>query len=264
MAFIKKNQENGVHQISDGNGEQTPQKLVDEQFKHIAFIMDGNGRWATKRGMPREYGHREGVLAFKKVGIYCCDIGFEAVTVYAFSTENWKRPKREVNAIMKLLDDYLEELKRDHLLYRNRFRFIGDLSVLTPELQAKIKEVEQLNADKKAVLNVALNYGGRADIVQAVNRAIAEGKIELTEQDIADRLYTAGQPDPDLVVRTGGEMRISNFLLWQTSYSEYYSDPCYWPDFDESRLDLALAEYEKRTRKFGGNAPAPEKGDQSC
>ena len=252
MAFIKKNQDAVVPQVSENNVENAPQKLVDEQFKHIAFIMDGNGRWATKRGMPREYGHKEGVLAFKKVGIYCCDIGFEAVTVYAFSTENWKRPKREVNAIMKLLDDYLEELKRDHLLYRNRFRFIGDLSVLTPELQAKIKEVEKLNADKRAVLNVALNYGGRAELVHAFNELAKQGKTDITEADIADAVYTADCGDPDMIVRTGGDFRISNFLLWQAAYAELYFTDVLWPDFSIEHVNEAIRVFYSRKRRFGG------------
>lgn len=252
MAFMKRNADSEPEKIQPVTSEDKPQKLVDEQFRHIAFIMDGNGRWATKRGMPREYGHREGVLAFKRVGIYCCDIGFQAVTVYAFSTENWKRPKREVNAIMKLLDDYLEELKRDYKLYRNRFRFIGDLSVLTPALQEKIREVEKLNADKSAVLNIALNYGGRAEMVHAFNTLAAEGKTQVTEEDIAGAVYTADCGDPDMIVRTGGDFRISNFLLWQSAYAELYFTDVLWPDYSTQDVNEAIRVFYSRKRRFGG------------
>ena len=164
----------------------------DANFRHIAFIMDGNGRWAKKRGMPREYGHKVGSATFKKVCLYCCDIGFQAVTVYAFSTENWKRPPHEVETIMGILDDYLEELKRDYPKYHNRFHFIGDLSVLTPALREKIAYVETLNAQEPQVLNIALNYGGRAEMVHAFRRLAAEGKgaDDITEEDIAHAVYT--------------------------------------------------------------------------
>ena len=252
MALIKRNSEKDAQKARAASAAPTPQKLVDENFKHIAFIMDGNGRWATKRGMPREYGHREGVLAFKRVGIYCCDIGFKAVTVYAFSTENWKRPQREVNAIMKLLDEYLEELKRDYQLYRNRFRFIGDLSVLTPELQAKIREVEKLNADKDAVLNIALNYGGRAELAHAFNTLAAEGKTSVTEEDISRAVYTADCGDPDMIVRTGGDFRISNFLLWQAAYAELYFTDVLWPDYSTEDVNEAIRVFYSRKRRFGG------------
>ncbi len=182
----------------------------DANFRHIAFIMDGNGRWAKKRGMPREYGHKVGSATFKKVCLYCCDIGFQAVTVYAFSTENWKRPPHEVETIMGILDDYLEELKRDYPKYHNRFRFIGDLSVLTPALREKIACVESLNAQEPQVLNIALNYGGRAEMVHAFRRLAAEGKgaDDITEEDIAHAVYTAECGDPDMIVRTGGVLLI--------------------------------------------------------
>ena len=158
---------------------------LDENFRHIAFIMDGNGRWAKKRGMPREYGHKVGSATFKKICIYCCDVGFKAVTVYAFSTENWKRPKAEVDAIMAILDSYLEELKRDYGQYHNRFKFIGDLSVLTPALREKITYVETLNQEYDQILNIALNYGGRAEIVNACNTLMAAGKTSVSEEDFA-------------------------------------------------------------------------------
>ncbi len=226
----------------------------DEHFRHIAFIMDGNGRWARRRGMPREYGHKVGSATFKKVCLYCCDIGFQAVTVYAFSTENWKRPPHEVEAIMSILDDYLEELKRDHPKYHNRFRFIGDLSVLTPSLREKIAYVETLNADEPQVLNIALNYGGRAELVHAFDTLLAAGKApgEITEEDISRAVYTAPCGDPDMIVRTGGDLRLSNFLLWQSAYAELYFVDKLWPDFSPADVDDCVREFYARKRRFGG------------
>ncbi len=225
----------------------------DENFRHIAFIMDGNGRWAKKRGMPREYGHKVGSATFKKVCLYCCDIGFQAVTVYAFSTENWKRPPHEIETIMGILDDYLEELKRDYPKYHNHFRFIGDLSVLTPALREKIAHVETLNAQEPQVLNIALNYGGRAELVHAFRTLAAEGKTEdITEEDISRSVYTAECGDPDMIVRTGGDMRLSNFLLWQAAYSELYFVDKLWPDFGPADVDDCVREFYSRKRRWGG------------
>lgn len=224
----------------------------DENFKHIAFIMDGNGRWAKKRGMPREYGHKVGASTFKKICIYCSDIGFQAVTVYAFSTENWKRPQHEINALMMILDQYLDELKRDHEQYRSHFRFIGDLSFLTPELKAKIDEVEQLNMQHPQVLNVAINYGGRAELTHAVNTLIAEGKTSVTEDDISGALYTAEAGDPDMIVRTGGDLRLSNFLLWQAAYAEFYFTDKLWPDLTSDDVDEMIRVFYSRKRRYGG------------
>ncbi len=239
------------------DGKQKPQnipaeKLVDENFRHIAFIMDGNGRWAKKRGMPREFGHKVGSATFKKICIYCCDIGFRAVTVYAFSTENWKRPQKEVDAIMGILDDYLEELKRDYTQYHNRFKFIGDLSVLTPSLREKIEYVETLNAEFDQILNIALNYGGRAEIVHAFNTLAAEGKTTVTEEDISSAVYTVESGDPDMIVRTGGDLRISNFLLWQAAYSELYFTDKLWPDLTYDDVDEIVKDFYTRKRRFGG------------
>ncbi len=228
------------------------QKLVDEHFSHIAFIMDGNGRWAKKRGMPREYGHKVGSATFKKICIYCCDIGFRAVTVYAFSTENWKRPQKEVDAIMGILDDYLEELKRDYKQYHNRFKFIGDLSVLTPELREKIAYVETLNGEFDQILNIAMNYGGRAELVHAFNTLAAEGKTTVTEEDIASAVYTVESGDPDMIVRTGGDLRISNFLLWQAAYSELYFTDKLWPDLTYDDVDEIVKDFYTRKRRYGG------------
>ncbi len=233
----------------------SPQGVMrpDENFRHIAFIMDGNGRWAKKRGMPREYGHKVGSATFKKVCLYCCDIGFQAVTVYAFSTENWKRPPHEIETIMGILDDYLEELKRDYPKYHNHFRFIGDLSVLTPALREKIAYVETLNAHEPQVLNIALNYGGRAELVHAFRTLAAEGKMEdITEEDISRSVYTAECGDPDMIVRTGGDLRLSNFLLWQAAYSELYFVDKLWPDFGPADVDDCVREFYSRKRRWGG------------
>ena len=235
------------------NKGNTPvQQLVDENFRHIAFIMDGNGRWAKKRGMPREYGHKVGSATFKKICIYCCDIGFRAVTVYAFSTENWKRPQHEVDAIMGILDDYLEELKRDYKQYHNRFKFIGDLSVLTPSLREKIAYVETLNTEFDQILNIALNYGGRAEIAHAFNTLAAEGKTSVTEEDISRAVYTVESGDPDMIVRTGGDLRISNFLLWQAAYSELYFTDKLWPDLTPDDVDRIVKDFYSRKRRYGG------------
>ena len=226
--------------------------MLDEHFKHIAFIMDGNGRWAKKRGMPREYGHKVGSSTFKKICIYCCDIGFKAVTVYAFSPENWKRPKAEVDAIMGILDSYLEELKRDYQQYHKRFTFIGDLSVLTPALREKITYVETLNQEYDQILNIALNYGGRAEIAHAFNTLAAEGKTSVTEEDISNALYTVESGDPDMIVRTGGDLRISNFLLWQAAYAELYFTDKLWPDLTPADVDEMIRDFYSRKRRYGG------------
>ena len=225
---------------------------VDENFRHIAFIMDGNGRWAKKRGMPREFGHKAGSATFKKICMYCCDIGFSAVTVYAFSTENWKRPQREVDAIMGILDDYLEELKRDYEQYHNRFKFIGDLSVMTPALREKIAFVETLNTQYDQVLNIALNYGGRQEITHAYETLMTQGKTHVTEDDISAALYTSHCGDPDMIVRTGGDLRISNFLLWQSAYAELYFCDKLWPDLTTDDVDEIVRDFYSRKRRFGG------------
>ena len=235
---------------------------VDERLKHIAFIMDGNGRWANARNMPRECGHKEGVKAFINAVEYCRRIGIEYITVYAFSTENWKRPKREVDAIMGLLEQYLDNFftdkKADGL---GAVRFIGDTSVLSKSLVAKMKLIEGLTSKRSSVLNIAVNYGSRAEITQAVNKLVSKGKKEITAEDISSALYTSGCPDPDLIVRTGGDFRISNFLLWQAAYSELYFTDTLWPDLDENEIDKAVAEFYSRKRRFGGLDKNTEKKD---
>lgn len=221
-------------------------------IRHIAFIMDGNGRWAKKRGMPREYGHKRGAEVFKTIMRYCASIGIEASTFYVFSTENWKRPKREVDAIMRLLSQYLDECKKEIETGDVRFIFLGDKGVFSEELRAKMLEVEALSAKNKYIVNLALNYGGRDEIVHAANRLIAEGKRRLTEADLSSAMYTSESPELDMVVRTGGDLRISNFLLWQTAYAELYFTDKLWPDMTVSDVDAAIENFKTRKRRFGG------------
>ena len=223
-----------------------------EQLCHIAFIMDGNGRWAKKRGLPREHGHRFGVKAFERIVEHCRDIGLQTVTVYAFSTENWKRPQREVEAIMKLMDHYVAECERRMEKYDFHVCFLGDKGVFAPERRARMEHLEQITAGRPRTLNIAFNYGGRDEIVHACNRLIAQGVREVTEEGFARALYTAGSTDPDLIIRTGGDLRISNFLLWQAAYAELYFTDVLWPDFGPAELDAAIEEFYTRKRRFGG------------
>ena len=225
--------------------------LLDERLSHIAFIMDGNGRWAKKRGMPREYGHRFGVQAFRKILDHCQKIGLQTATFYAFSTENWKRPKKEVDAIMKLMDQYLTECEKKLSDYNFRICFLGDKAVFDEKRRTRMERLEQKTADRVATLNIALNYGGRDEIVYACNKLIAKGK-PVTEADVSAALYTAKSADPDLIIRTGGDLRISNFLLWQAAYAELYFTDCLWPDFGPAELDAAIEDFYKRKRRFGG------------
>lgn len=225
---------------------------IDEKLKHIAFIMDGNGRWATKRGLPREYGHKKGVEVFKEITEYCHSLGVQCVTVYAFSTENWKRPKHEVDAIMNLLDGFLNELMKDHEKYQNRIRFIGDTSVLPPAMREKIDYAESLNPNSDLIVNIALNYGGRAELVHAFHTLAANGKVSVTEEDISNTLYTSESGDPDMIVRTGGDLRISNFLLWQAAYAELYFTDKLWPDLTSSDVDDMVRDFYSRKRRYGG------------
>ncbi len=219
---------------------------------HVAFIMDGNGRWAKKRGMPRTAGHIAGAKAFHKLAHYCGEIGIKYMTVYAFSTENWKRSDEEVDALIKLLDEYIDIFKKDKIAQDAKIKFIGDLSRFPEALINRMKEVEEKSVFNKMCLNVAVNYGGRNEITNAVNRMIADGKTNVTEEDFSDYLYTKGQPDPDLIIRTGGEIRISNFLMWQSAYSELYFTDILWPDFKNSDLDDAIKYYSSKQRRFGG------------
>lgn len=234
---------------------------MEQQYlpKHLGIIMDGNGRWAKKCGLPRSAGHTVGAAVFKTITRYCSSIGIEYLTVYAFSTENWRRPKEEIGALMKLFKQYLEDALRDFLNENIKVRFIGDITVFPEELQKLIRETEKVSEKRTGmVLNIAMNYGGRAEITRAV-RLLAEdvqgGKLspeQIDDNAIADRLYTGGQPDPDLIIRPSGENRVSNFLLWQSAYAEYVVMDILWPDFKPKDLDRALNEYAKRNRRFGG------------
>ncbi len=226
-------------------------KTVDERLSHIAFIMDGNGRWAKKRGMPRSVGHKYGAKAFRKVVDYCGKIGIKHVTVYAFSTENWGRPQGEIDSIIELLDKYIDECAENMNEYDVRLRFVGDMTPFDDTMKRKIAYVEEMTKDKGLLLDVALNYGGRAEIVHACNQLIKEGYTQISEADISRALYTAGAPDPDLIVRTAGEMRLSNFLMWQSAYSEFYFTDTLWPDMGPDEVDLAVEEFYKRKRRFG-------------
>ena len=221
--------------------------------KHIAIIMDGNGRWAKKRGLPRQAGHPVGAETFRTISTYCKDIGIKYLTVYAFSTENWKRPVEEVEAINGLLKKYLLEAREKLVSEDISLNFIGDTSVYNDELGALINETSQMNTDHcNLICNIAINYGGRAEIVSAVNKLIENGCKSVTEDDISGALYTAGQPEPDLIIRTGGEYRTSNFLMWQGAYSEWYFTPTLWPDFKPSDIDKAIEDFNKRNRRYGG------------
>jgi len=235
----------------DPQYESIRRRAAETGLSHIAFIMDGNGRWATRRGLPREAGHRAGAETFKKVVRMCGDVGIRTVTVYAFSTENWKRPGAEVNAIMRLLDSYIETAKKENESNGIRYVFLGDKDGLAPVLRDKCTELENLTVGNPLLLNIALNYGGRAELVHACNRLIASGKTEVTETDISDALYTAHCADPDLIVRTAGEYRLSNFLLWQAAYAEFYFTDTLWPDYSLADLSAAVDSFSGRRRRFG-------------
>jgi len=225
--------------------------------RHIAIIMDGNGRWARRRGLPRLAGHRAGTENIRRIVEACVEEGIAVLTIYAFSTENWTRPREEVQGLLGILSEVIE--RETDSLHRNgvQVRHIGRLAELSPEIQAKIqRSVERTRGNQRLILNVAFNYGGRAEIVDAVREIVARGlpADQVSEEVVAAHLYTAGCPDPDLIVRTAGEMRVSNFLVWQSAYSEFYSTPTLWPDFDKDELRKAIAAYGSRVRKFGGVA----------
>jgi undecaprenyl diphosphate synthase len=224
--------------------------------RHIAVIMDGNGRWARKRGLPRTAGHAAGAETFRRVAAYCKNIGIEYLTVYAFSTENWSRPADEVKSIMEILEKYLREAIETMERDRVKMKFFGDITFLSQKLQLLITETEQISSKFDGVqVNMCVNYGGRDEIVRAAQAYAREYKntgASLTEDQFSRYLFSAGLPDPDLIIRPSGEMRISNFLLWQSAYSEFYFTDVLWPDFDERELDRAILSYQRRERRFGG------------
>ena len=226
--------------------------------QHIAIIMDGNGRWAKKRGLPRTAGHAAGAEAFRRIANYCRTLGVKYLTVYAFSTENWKRSEEEVSGIMRLLGKYLQEALRDMEKNRVCFRFFGDLSRLSPQLQELCNRAVDQSAEYDVQVNFCLNYGGRDEIVRAARafaQDVSEGKYcsgDLTEELLSTYLYSKDVPDPELIIRPSGELRTSNFLLWQSAYSEFVFMNVLWPDFGPKDLDEAIAEYQRRNRRFGG------------
>ena len=224
----------------------------DGKLNHIAFIMDGNGRWATKRGMPREIGHKYGAARLKDVLKHCKDIGINTVTVYAFSTENWKRPESEVKALMNLFNSYLDQALEEFSKYNIKLKFIGDISRFDNALRLKMEKAELETENNKLLLNIAVNYGGRSELVEAFNKLVSEGKTKITEQDISSAIYTSHCADPDLIVRTGGDIRISNFLLWQSAYSELYFTETLWPDMSDAVIDEAVKVFYSRKRRYGG------------
>ena len=220
--------------------------------KHIAFIMDGNGRWAKRRGMPREFGHKNGAETFKRIMRRCCELGIEASTFYVFSTENWKRPQREIDAILSLLDRYLDDCEQEIKTNDVRFIFIGDLSVFSVPVQEKMKRIEEFSKNNSHIVNLALNYGGRNEIATAVNSLIKAGMTVIDEDDITGALYTKESPPLDLIVRTGGDLRISNFLLWQAAYAEFYFTDKLWPELVPDDVNEIIDNFTNRSRRFGG------------
>lgn len=242
-----------------GKNERRPQLDPNNIPVHIAAVMDGNGRWAQKRGLPRTAGHSAGSEAFQSAAEYLKDLGVKYFTVYAFSTENWKRPEEEVQAIMGLLDRYLKKAIREMAQKNIRLHFFGDLGPLSDSLKALIAETNEISEHTSGMqVNVCLNYGGRAEIVRAAQllaEACRQGSLQpgdITEQMLSDKLYSADIPDPDLMIRPGGELRLSNFLLWQNAYTEFYFTDTLWPDMDEAELDKAIAAYQSRKRRYGG------------
>lgn len=226
---------------------------------HIAIFMDGNGRWASKRGLPRSAGHREGANTLKRIVRICNDIGIKYMTVYAFSTENWSRPKEEVDSLMSLLVEFLKNADNELSGQNIRIRIIGESERLTAEIRKEITRVTEKTKDNTGLtLVIALNYGGRTEIVNAavrLSKDVKKGLVKSEEVDetlFSNYLYTAGIPDPDLVIRPSGEYRISNFLLWQSSYSEFWYSNILWPDFSRKDLITAIEDFQKRNRRFGG------------
>lgn len=252
--------------IVQGKGSVQEQPAASEQnsnapsIRHLAIIMDGNGRWATKRHLPRLAGHKAGVTALRRVVECAADENVEMLSVYAFSTENWGRPRTEVDGLMRLfwetIRSDLEKLHRDGV----RLRHLGRLQDLSSEIQKAVRASCELTRNNTRIgLNVCFNYGGRAELVDAIRQIIADGREpeSITEELIGSYLYTRDLPDPDMVIRTAGEMRVSNFLLWQTAYSEYYATPTLWPDFGREDLRAAIESYQQRQRRFGRLSTPP-------
>lgn len=227
---------------------------------HIGIIMDGNRRWAKKKFLPSLYGHSRGAEVFKSIAIYCNKIGIKYLTVYAFSTENWKRSKYEVSYLMNLFKKYLSDTMLEKFGFENiKIKFIGDISKFSDEMISMIKEIEtKSNKNNGMVLNIAINYGGREELTHAtklISQEIKNNKLNIeniSEEYLSSKLYNSGQPDIDLIIRTADEQRISNFMLWQSAYAEFYFTSTLWPDFNENELNKAINEYSTRVRRFGG------------
>ena len=230
----------------------------DGRLRSVGIIMDGNGRWAKARGLSRNEGHRAGAKRIREVLECLNDLGVRDVTLYAFSTENWKRPKDEVDGIMNLIYGYLDRFKDVKDEFDASLCFIGDKSALPERLRKKCEQIERDSAGRERHVNIALNYGGKDEIVMAVNAAIRDGLTSLTAEDISRRLYTSDSLDPDLIIRTGGDLRTSNFLIWQSAYSELYFTDTLWPDFGRNEVILAAEEFYRRKRRFGGLDPEDE------
>lgn len=226
--------------------------------KHVALIMDGNGRWAAQHGLPRIAGHRAGTENLRRVIRACVEFGVQYLTIYAFSTENWGRPKEEVDGLMHILEDVIDQELNELNEEGVKLRHIGHLDQLSPLLREKVlSAIEITRANDRLVLNLAFNYGGRDEIVCAIREIITEGTApeDVTPEFVSKHMFTAGIPDPDLIIRTSGEMRISNFLIWQGAYAEWYVTQTYWPDFGRDELHKALIEYSRRDRRFGRISP---------
>lgn len=243
------------------NYKNNKNELIDKNKlpRHLAMIMDGNGRWASKKGLPRSVGHKEGAEAVKRIIADCLDINIPILTLFAFSTENWKRPKNEIMYLLKLFEIVLSKEKANLIKNNIKINFIGRLNDLPNSLNKKMSELhESTKKNNKLILNIAINYGGRAEIVDALKsimRKIDEKKLnieEINEDTIRDNLYTHNLPDPDLLIRTASEMRISNFMIWQIAYTELWVTPVLWPDFDKNNLMEAIINFQKRVRKYGG------------
>jgi len=232
----------------------TPSLPPEKLPRHVAFIMDGNGRWALGRGLPRLAGHRAGVENLRRTISTCVEFGIPYMTIYAFSTENWGRPPEEVKGLLFILDEVLDKELAELHKQGVQLRHIGRLEGIAPSTQQKVRAgIEMTRENRQLILNVAFNYGGRAEIIHAIQQMLADGvnAAEVNEELVSRYLYTAGQPDPDLIIRTAGELRISNFLLWQAAYSEYYAADVYWPDFDKHEFRRVLEHYASRERRFG-------------
>jgi len=238
----------------------TPLSIPAERIpRHIAIIMDGNGRWAIQRGLPRLAGHRKGTENLRRVIRASVEFGIKYLTIYAFSTENWGRPPEEVQGLMRILEDVIDKELNELHKEGVQLRHIGRLERLAPSLQEKVLDAMELTKNnERLIMNIAFNYGGRDEIVQAIQRIIKDGvpAEDVTDELVSQYLYTAGVPDPDLIIRTSGELRVSNFLIWQAAYSEWYITPTYWPDFDKEEYRRALETFANRDRRYGGISEA--------